>query len=89
MARKQVVEIVCDRCGKTEHVSDLKRLEKKNGAKDFVGHYLDPETSKPESIEFEDVCSNCRGVVDNAWKTLAHFKRKKDDPPETGPPVKE
>lgn len=88
MAKRTVVEVTCDRCGRMEHVTDDGRGEKKEA--DFKGvlHYESKEQRK-----FQDLCSVCRRVVSNSWDRILHYDRKREeeelaeDPPTTGLPV--
>jgi len=86
MARKTVIEITCDRCGKTEHVTDPSRAEK--DPPDFSGSLFFDEDSNEEK-EFQDLCGRCRKAVRNYWNKILLKDGESDDPPETGPPIEE
>lgn len=57
MARKQVVEIQCDRCSRTEHREE----EEKQGlaSSDFVA------TMGALRVQFNDLCTPCQKTVKN------------------------
>jgi len=88
MSKRTVVEVICDRCGRMEHVTDTDRNDKKEP--DFKGvlHYESREPRK-----FQDLCSVCRRVVSHSWDRILHYDRKREEAelaaelPTTGPPV--
>lgn len=68
MARREVMEVVCDRCGRKETQD-----------RDQVSDELEAEfTFHGETVKFEDLCHSCRGAVENYFNKLA---RKKEDKP--------
>jgi hypothetical protein len=73
MARRQVYEIVCDRCNKTE------TQEIKDGAPDAPG---EPELriklkGKPE-VSYQDLCTRCRRAVEGYAGQLTMTAEKKE-----------
>jgi hypothetical protein len=71
MARKAVVQVVCERCGREElqPVSDKAKTDT-----DFVASY------KGQSLKYEDLCGYCKETLDNLWKDLAQWKRTQPQP---------
>lgn len=54
MARREVLEVTCDRCGKTE-----------TQGKDDVTEALELEaTFRGKKVSYEDLCARCRSAVD-------------------------
>lgn len=91
MARKQVVEIKCDRCPRTEYTSEDKVPKKPEGQRFlFAGRF------GATKIEYEDLCSVCMQIVstrfDEIKKELTkmapdrHSKKQKQDKIETPRP---
>ena len=91
MARKEVVEVTCDRCGKTEHVSDLRRLEKNRPPEIKLAFYdvtEGPKEAQAVSV-YDDLCTKCQGVVKNYINRIRHYEigGGEEEPPVTPPPV--
>ncbi len=64
MARRQVLEIVCDRCKKTE-TQDVPE-----GEEDKVDIEVEI-TFHGETVKYGDLCKNCRKAVANLFKKIA------------------
>lgn len=60
MARRQVVEITCDRCGKVETQATQQVTEELELMVEFRG----------QKIKYEDLCGRCRGAVENYFKSM-------------------
>lgn len=72
MARRDVIEITCDRCGRTETQSSTE-APKKEGEKPA------PEIEAifhGEKLVFNDLCKRCREAVKGYFSRIA----KKDEP---------
>jgi len=78
MARRQVLEIRCDRCSKVE-TQDIKPGEEKPEVALLV-------TFQGESVEYEDLCRRCQGAVEGYFKSMT-LQSKKDE--EEGPKEEE
>lgn len=89
MARKQVIEIVCERCERTEYVDPKSYQERPDLLIRFgdkigenpPGAGLAPLVHVPEiDVTFEDLCSSCtktvRNLVEQATKKI-NWKREK------------
>jgi hypothetical protein len=63
VARREVVEITCDRCGRTEtqNSEELPKLDGPELDASFHG----------EHITFQDLCKRCRDAVDGYFNRLA------------------
>jgi hypothetical protein len=79
MARKQVVQIQCDRCTRTETrditKQDLHAPEGKNKVLTFGAQLTDP--AGPLEVMFEDLCTPCMRTVRNH---LEQIGKKMDGP---------
>ena len=96
MARKQVIEIVCERCERTEYVDpkeyrDLPDLTVSFGSEPGdVQQAPSPAEPNPEmcykpemDITFEDLCSSCKKTVKNLLEQATKkisWKRNKEEP---------
>lgn len=62
MGRQKVIQITCDRCTRVEHqpISDIPE----DGVKMFSGQFMG------EEIEYTDLCTGCRTIVQNRWDTI-------------------
>ena len=79
MAKKNVVELVCDRCDRTEHVGP----EKYNELPDFkVVFGPEGPDGQEIQIQFDDLCSSCtktvRNLIEQAVKKIS-WKRGKGE----------
>lgn len=74
MGRRKVVEITCDRCGKTETQSESEVSPADQAELTIV--------FKGETTAYEDLCKRCRGTVENY---VVRLRREKDDTPEQTP----
>lgn len=74
MARRQVLEIVCDRCKKTEtqdvQSGDPTKAESDPPKAEVV------ITFHGETVKYDDLCKSCRKAVGNLFKKIA----KTDEP---------
>lgn len=78
MARRQVVEIQCDRCSKVEHQTDseIKELDELELRIQYKG----------TTHQFSDLCRRCRGSVENLVnRLLKAYETDKDDVPTKNP----
>jgi hypothetical protein len=73
MARREVVEIQCDRCGKIE-------TQSKNEVSDEHVHEFQG-AFRGELVTFADLCKRCRGTVENIFSRLL---REKEEEPDQG-----
>lgn len=84
MARRQVVEIKCDRCD---------RVENQEGTAIPTG--MDDEltvTFHGKSIKYHDLCKRCRDACENYFKAMikqAEPAKKEGSPAPVSPPVPE
>lgn len=69
MARRQVVEIICDRCKRTETQEDKPRPQ--GDVPELVVIY------KGVKVQFDDFCRRCAGTVENYMSKL--LKKPEDD----------
>ena len=63
MARRQVLEVTCDRCNKTETQS----IDDK--ADNFAGEEL-AVTFHGQTVKYGDLCKRCRGACENYFKSM-------------------
>lgn len=71
MARRQVVEIVCDRCTRT----DIRKPEEMHdGAVVEI-------TFKGETVKYEDLCRRCEDTIGNQFMRIT--KQKDEEPAKT------
>lgn len=71
MARREVVEVTCDRCGKTE-IQTSSQLWKGEG-QIFHAKFED----KP--VVFEDLCTRCRRAMANIWSRILRVSDDEED----------
>lgn len=76
MARKQVVEIICDRCEKQEYVSPKDATE----TPDFEGQLLG------EKLKYDDLCTRCKGTLRNYYAKIAKKEEASDEAPSSSGP---
>jgi hypothetical protein len=69
MARRQVVEIICDRCKRTETQEDKPRPQGEQ-----PGLVI---TYKGKQVQFDDFCRRCDSTVENYVNKL--LKKPEDD----------
>ena len=62
MGRQQVIQITCDRCTRVEHIPVSSVPP--NDSKMFSGQFMGDE------IEFTDLCSGCRAIIESRWETI-------------------
>jgi len=80
MARRQVLELVCDRCGKTE-TQELSSQPKSEGSKELEIKF------HGETMSFEDLCHRCRRACVNYIKQLKmETEEKKTESVDSSPP---
>jgi len=76
MARRDVVEVTCDRCGRVE-------TQLSTDAKKPEGTTYEVEvTFQGETVKFEDLCRRCRDAVKGYFTRLT--KKAEDDKPKEG-----
>lgn len=68
MARREVIEVTCDRCGRTE--TQAKSNEPMQSPELRV-------TFHGVSVEYSDMCMRCRSAVENYFKSMT--KQQDDD----------
>lgn len=68
MARRDVIEITCDRCGRTETQSSTEAP--KSGAPEIEGSF------HGEKVCFNDLCKRCREAVKGYFSRIS---KKADD----------
>lgn len=62
MARRKVVEVICDRCGKTE-TQEPSQETKAEGPELIIGF-------QGERREYVDLCMRCRNACEGYFKSL-------------------
>lgn len=62
MARREVVEITCDRCKKVE--TQATNARPKGDGPEFSG------TLHGDAVKFEDMCKRCRDAVASYWNRI-------------------
>lgn len=79
MARREVIEVTCDRCGKveTQTTSELRQDVSSELAVTF----------HEETVSFGDLCRRCRVAVDGYFKKLVK-KAEEEKSPESQPEKK-
>jgi phage FluMu protein Com len=73
MARRQVLEIRCDRCKKVE-TQEIKPEEEKPEIELTVSF-------GGKSVEYEDLCNRCRSSIDRYFKQMTLQNEKTEEPP--------
>jgi hypothetical protein len=85
MARREVIEIVCDRCSRTELVNP----ESYNTSMDLELYFGKPAEGSSNTREvmviFHDLCSSCNKSVRNYIGQIRMDAKKKDDTQEVPP----
>ncbi len=74
MARREVIEITCDRCGKRE--TQEKNEVTPAALPEFQGVLVTPEKM---DVKFEDLCRKCRETVTNYFKRIAKATKENGD----------
>ena len=64
MSQQPVIQILCDRCGKTEIRPISEKSKRTNKEPDFLAQY------NGERVEFDDLCKKCKGVASALWARL-------------------
>jgi hypothetical protein len=72
MARREVIEITCDRCGRTETQNKSEVIAE--GSTELSVSFRSVEVS------FQDLCRRCRGTVENLVSRLRMEKEEEDEP---------
>jgi hypothetical protein len=75
MAKREVVEVTCDRCKKTETQG---KDEGVTDGVEFEGALQVPGSPKL-SIKYADLCRNCRRSVRNYFNRIAKVEEEKDE----------
>jgi len=76
MARREVVEIICDRCGRTETQEPSQA-----GKAAKVELVIEFQT---ERHEYEDLCMRCRKACEGYFKSMTKQTEKEEAEPEPG-----
>lgn len=72
MARREVIEVTCDRCSKTE------TQEPSEAGKAYETELT--VTFEGETAEYKDLCMRCRKACDGYFKSLTKQHDGKDEP---------
>lgn len=83
MARRDVIEITCDRCGRTETQSSTE-APKKEGEKPSAEIEA---TLHGEKLCFNDLCKRCREAVKGYFSRIAMKEEPAAEKPAGAPPV--
>jgi len=76
MARRQVVEVICDRCGKTETQEPSQEAKSGDGVPELVVQF------QAERHEYTDLCVRCRDACENYFKSITkQTEKEKEAPP--------
>jgi len=75
MARREVIEVICDRCSRTE------TQEPSEAGKAYETELT--VTFEGETVEYKDLCMRCRKACDGYFKSLT--KQSDKDEPDTAP----
>lgn len=70
MARREVLEVVCDRCSRTE--TQAKEEVSPVNTAEFKG------VMGKDTIEYADLCRRCRSAVTNYFDKIRKFDEVKD-----------
>ena len=79
MARREVIEITCDRCERTET-----QAPGMIAARDKMSHEFSI-TLHGKSIQYEDLCRSCRKTLANYYDKVIKAKVEQDAPPKKPP----
>lgn len=78
MARRKVIEVVCDRCKKVE--SQTEDEVNKTEEPEFKATHFDPKTGTTTEIAYADLCKSCRSAVANYFeRTKTIYKAREGD----------
>lgn len=79
MARRQVIEVKCDRCGKTE------TQENRNHSGASVPTEM-TVSFQGKTVSYEDLCTRCRGACEGYFKSITKQteKIKEEAPKKSG-----
>lgn len=64
MARKQVVEVQCDRCKRIEYQDGKNPTKNETHAQDFEGTFMG------QQVKFTDLCNPCKKTVGGYWDKI-------------------
>jgi hypothetical protein len=82
MARRQVLEVTCDRCKKTE-TQDIESVPEKGDELEVTFH--------GQKVKYGDLCKRCRSACENYFKSMTKQPDEEDDKskePKAVPPGK-
>ena len=81
MARRQVLEVTCDRCKKTE-TQDVESVPTEGSELEVTFH--------GQSVKYADLCKRCRSACENYYKSLTKQsdEEKAKEPEGATPPGK-
>ena len=88
MAKKEVVEIVCDRCERVEYI-DPKEVRDNPDLRIALGFEVqrgEDNLPAPSAAQFNELCSSCRKTVKNLFEQMTkkiNWKRGKGENGET------
>jgi len=71
MARRQVLEVTCDRCSKTE-TQDVESVPEKGDELEVTFH--------GQTVKYADLCKRCRGACENYFKSLTKQPDADEEP---------
>jgi hypothetical protein len=77
MAKREVVEVTCDRCGKTE--TQTKDEINTESRPEFTGQSWDPKTKTLSKLaKYDDLCKKCRRAVGNYFVKIIKVDEEED-----------
>ena len=74
MARRQVVELICDRCGKTETQEPSQVASAQPGVPELVVGFLG------DKHEYMDLCLRCRKACEGYFKSMTKQTEQAEQP---------
>ena len=81
MARREVIEVICDRCGRTETQAQGDRPEATGG-----GSYEFKISLHGKETSYEDLCVSCRKSLANYYAKIIKAKMDPTEKAEVGSP---
>lgn len=86
MAKKEVVEIICDRCERVEYIDPKAVVEQPDLKIALSFDVTEEKESAPREAQFNELCSSCKKTVHNLFKQMTkkvNWKRGKGEEEET------
>jgi len=74
MARRQVIELACDRCGRVE------TQPLKGDGKDERPRYELEVSFHGQEVKYEDLCRRCRSACENYFKNMTKQPEPEEEP---------